>query len=60
MRSEVDFPVRSLLPALRPPPFFPTTFYDDPHWTPATHRYVAGKVFEILEEEGLLCGPGAG
>ncbi len=60
MRSEVEFPVRSLLPALRPPPFFPTTFHDDPHWTPATHRYMAGKVFEILEEEGLLCEPGAG
>ena len=35
---------------------FPTTFYDDPHWVPATHRYLALGVLRILEAEGLLCG----
>ena len=56
MRREVDYPVRSLLPLLRDAPMFPTTFYDDPHWVPATHRYLALGTLRILEAEGLLCG----
>jgi len=55
MADEVDYPVRSLLPVLRQVPFFPTTFYRDPHWNPPTHHFVARQVLRILQEEGLLC-----
>ena len=56
MKGEVDYPVHSLLPLLQKSPIFPTTFYDDPHWNPATHRYVALGTLRILMAEGLLCG----
>ena len=55
MAGEVDYPVRSLLPVLRQTPVFPTTFYRDPHWTPATHRFVARALLQILDDEQLLC-----
>ena len=59
MATEVDYPVRSLLPVLRQAPTFPTTFYRDPHWTPQTHRFVARQVLRILQEEELLCSAAA-
>ncbi|MCZ6697473.1 MAG: hypothetical protein O7D94_00910, partial [Planctomycetota bacterium] len=53
-KARVDFPCYSLLEALENAAEFPLFFRDDPHWTTAGHKVIAGAVMDILEKEGRL------
>ncbi|MCZ6816658.1 MAG: SGNH/GDSL hydrolase family protein [Planctomycetota bacterium] len=53
-KARVDFPCYSLLEALENAAEFPLFFRDDPHWTAAGHKVIAGAVMDILEKEGRL------
>lgn len=46
--ERVEFPIFSLLPAFRETSVFPTSFADDPHWTPAGHEVAAEALVALL------------
>lgn len=54
LRGQVDYPIVSLLDTFRRTDLFPTTFYDDPHWTAAAHDLAAEAVLNAIDEHGLL------
>lgn len=56
LRAQVDYPIHSLLDTFRDSDVFPTTFYDDPHWTTAGIALAAEAVLNAVEEEHLLDG----
>ncbi len=53
-QARVDFPCYSLLETLENATEVPLFFRDDPHWTAAGHKVIAGAVMDILEKEGRL------
>jgi lysophospholipase L1-like esterase len=54
LKEKVDFPVYSMLKDFQDSDVFPTTLYDDPHWTEKGHRLVAEKTYEISKELGIF------
>jgi len=53
LRSRVEFPIHSLLPAFQATAVFPTCFRDDPHWTPAGHDVAAEAIAVALQAQVL-------
>ncbi len=54
LKGEVDYPIYSLLPAFQLTTYFPTTFYDDPHWTELGTRVSAEAIFNYCREAGYF------
>jgi len=48
LRSEVQYPIISLLQTFQRTKEFPVCFDDDPHWTPAGHRVAAEALVNVL------------
>lgn len=53
-KETVNFPVYSLLKDFQDTDIFPTTLYDDPHWTEKGHRLVAERTYDISKELGIF------
>ena len=51
LRSEVDYPIYSLLETFQRNEVFPTSFEDDPHWNPAGAQVAAKAVQHIIADE---------
>ena len=59
LRSEVEYPIYSLLEDFQQTEVFPTCLEFDPHWTPAGARVAAEAVYEDCLAEGCF-GSGEG
>jgi len=57
VREELSFPVYSLLPDFRDADVFPTTFYDDPHWTERGNAVAVEAIYQFCLQEGCFESP---
>jgi lysophospholipase L1-like esterase len=53
-RESLGFPLLNLLPAFQASQEFPLVFEDDPHWSSAGHRLVAGAIEAELDRLGWI------
>lgn len=53
LKSEVGYPVYSLMDDFREAESYPLYFPDDPHWTTAGHRVAAAAIADILRKDYL-------
>ncbi len=54
LKTEVDYPLYTLLPDFEHADTFPLCFEDDPHWNPQGHRIAAWGILRICLQVGII------